>query len=286
MARKRVTVEQWITEALSDQEKGAKCNAIALVYLKAGGVGQEEITTKQNLDKGTINPRDLAQYFINKATGFSQDLPGISTFRLLAFYGQPEPQATFPFTVADGDLTGGGDTAFAKHEPTNTGLLGQLMKHNEQMSLVLMQLCTTVTVQSVQRESQLRQDVNEAQMIVRDVIMNMHKEQHESRMAQLRFARESEERQLVAKALPSLLNQLTGREIIPQNHADSELLDAIATKVKPEHLNLLVQMGILEQQQAALLAARFTRTLEEKEKQRQALLSAPAEDTADKPIES
>jgi hypothetical protein len=275
MARKRITIEQWISDALSDGEKGKPCSAFSLVHIK--GVGQEEVYTKQIT--APVQPKQLAEFFIDRATGFAQDLPGMQTFRMLAFYGSSEPQAALPFTVADGELTGGGESPFAKHEPTQAGLLGQLMKHNEQVMGMMLDLTKSLAVQSIAHEAEMRKEVNDAQMIVRDVIMNMRKEAHDMRMSELAFARSTEDRRLLGKALPTIINQLSGREVIPEAHADSELLDAIAAKIKPHMLQQLIALGILDTNEAALLTARFARATEERRKEIEALKTVPPEET-------
>jgi hypothetical protein len=274
MARKRITIEQWITDAMSDPDKGKPCSAFSLVHVK--GVGQEEIYTKQLTTP--VQPKQLAEFFIDRATGFAQDLPGIQTFRMLAFYGSTEPQAALPFTVVEGELTGGGESPFAKHEPTQAGLLGQLMKHNEQIMGMMLDLTKSLAVQSIAHEAEMRKEVNDAQMIVRDVIMNMRKEAHEMRMTELRFQQSMEDRRLIGKALPTILNQLTGREIVSESHADTELLDALAAKVKPAMLEQLVGLGILNSNEAALLAARFAKSTEERKKELEALKTVPPEE--------
>ena len=275
MARKRITIEQWISDTLSDGEKGKPCSAFSLVHIK--GVGQEEVYTKQIT--APVQPKQLAEFFIDRATGFAQDLPGMQTFRMLAFYGSSEPQAALPFTVADGELTGGGESPFAKHEPTQSGLLGQLMKHNEQVMGMMLDLTKSLAVQSIAHEAEMRKEVNDAQMIVRDVIMNMRKEAHDMRMSELAFARSTEDRRLLGKALPTIINQLSGREVIPEAHADSELLDAIAAKIKPHMLQQLIALGILDTNEAALLTARFVRATEERRKEIEALKTVPPEET-------
>lgn len=274
MARKRITIEQWITDALSDPDKGKACSAFSLVHIK--GVGQEEVYTKQITSP--IQPKQLAEFFIDRATGFAQDLPGLQTFRMLAFYGSSEPQAALPFTVAEGELTGGGESPFAKHEPTQVGLLGQLMKHNEQVMSMMLDLTKSLAVQSISHEAQMRQEVNEAQLIVRDVIMNMRKEAHEMKMAELKFQQSTEDRRLLGKALPSIINQLTGREIIAESHADSELLDAMAAKIKPGMIQQLEALNVIGSQEAALLTARFAKATEERRKELEAQKNVPPED--------
>jgi len=221
----------------------------------------------------------LAEFLIDRVSGFAQGLPGMQTCRILAFYGSSDPEAALPFTVADGELTGGGESPFAKHEPTQAGLLGQLMKHNEQVMGMMVDLTKSLAVQSIAHEAEMRKEVNDAQMIVRDVIMNMRKEAHEMRMSELAFARSTEDRRLLGKALPTIINQLSGREVIPEAHADSELLDAIAAKIKPHMLQQLIALGILDTNEAALLTARFARATEERRKEIEALKTVPPEET-------
>lgn len=279
MARKRVTVEQWITQALADTDKGGPCSGMSLVYIKQ--VGHEEIHTKQ-FSGQTQDASQLAQFFIDRATGYAQDLPGLQTFRLLAFYGKQEPQASFPFTVSDGELTAGGDIPWAKHEPTQAGLLGQLMKHNEQLVAMAISITQTTAVAAIQREEAMRKEVAEAQLIVRDVIFNMRKETHEMHMAQLQFQRSTQERQMLGKAIPSIINHLAGRDVMPEEMADTALIDAMAMKVKPEHLQQLAQFGVIPAEMLPLLAARFQKAHEKRQAEEQALRSLPPENSENK----
>lgn len=279
MAKKRVSIEDWLVEALSDPDKGGPCTAVSLVYIKPGSGNAEEIHTKQLKQGATHNSKSLSDFFMNKACGYAQDLPGIQTFKMLAFYnGSDQAKAALPFTVTDGEMTAGGDVPFSRHEPSEKGLLAQLMKHNESMASMLMQISQTVTVQAVLREQQLRGEVAEANVIIRDVIMNMTDKQNAHALAVLAYQRETGERKMLADALPMGINYLLGKEVIPAQYADSKILDAIAEKVKPEHLTLLVSMGILTQEQSTVLAARFAKTLEEKAKERALLKSIPGED--------
>lgn len=274
MARKRITVEQAIKDALSDGDKGKPCSAISLMFVK--GMGQEEIHTKQ-LGGEPQDASQLAQFFVSRATGYAQDLPGISNFKLLFFYGSNEPQASQPFTVVEGELTAGGDIPFSKHEPTPTGLLGQLMKHNEVIMSMQTDMVKGLTLAGLQREEQQRKEVMEAQMIVRDVIFNMKKEAHEARMAELTYQRETAERQMIGRALPSVLAQLTGRDITTQAHADTELIEALATKVSPDQIKQLMAMGVIPQEVGAIVIARFAKAVENQKQEAAALRSLPPE---------
>ena len=277
MSRRRVTVEQWIAEALADTDKGAPCSGIALVHQKAIGVGTDEIHTKE-IQGTTASSKQLAEFFINKACAYAQDLPGTQTFRLLAFYGKGEPQAAFPFTVFEGALTAGENVAASKHEPSTTGLLAQLMKHNENIMSMHQRMTEGFLGMLVTRDLKHQEEKAEMNLIMRDILLNLRKEDHAMALEQKKFQRESEERQMLGRALPSLLNVLSGREVIPESHADSQLVEALALKVEPQHLQMLGQMGIFDQNQLMILANRFKKIRDEHEARRAALATIPPED--------
>jgi hypothetical protein len=274
MARKRVTVKQWIEDALSDADKGKPCSALSLVLLK--GAGQEEIHTRDIT--GPQDTEKLATFFVNKATGYAQDLPGTQTFKLLAFYGQAEPQASFPFTVAEGSLTAGESASF---EASPQGLLAQLMKYNLEITKMNLQITQSIAVNSLQREQDMQRERNEMNVILRDMLLSMRNEEHAMRIKELEFARSTEERRMLGKAIPSIANFLTGRELIPEAYADSELIDALALQVNPEDLQMLASAGKIKPEVAALLAHRFSKAREENEKRKRIARALPPEEHND-----
>jgi hypothetical protein len=115
-------------------------------------------------------------------------------------------------------------------------------------------------------------------LVMRDILLNLRKEDQAAQMERLKYERESAERQMIGRALPSMMNYLTGREIVPESHADSQIIEALAMKVKPEQLQLLVASGICDQQTALLLAQRFAKVREEADKRAQAVRTAPPEE--------
>ncbi len=275
--KSRISIEDWIKDALGDPDKGAPCSGIALVHLKQG-VGTEEVHTKQ-ITGTTESVAQLAEFFQNKACYFAQDMTGVQSFKLLAFYGGTEPRASHTFTVFEGDMTGGEQIPWSKHEPTPQGLLAQLMKHNEFLSQDNRQ--ATQGMLSMLMGAFVEHGKEKAEMhgILRDVLLNLRKEEHTMRMEQLRYQRETDERAALAKLAPSFVNYLTGKEIITEAHADSQLIEGFALKAEPQHLQMMVGMGLVTQEQAMLLASRFTKIKEEHAKRQQALASVPPEDS-------
>ena len=275
--KSRITLEEWIKEALADPDKGAPCSGLALVHLKQG-LGTEEVHTKE-MSGTSISVAQLAEFFQNKACYFAQDMPGLQSFRLQAFYGSNEPKASHTFTVFEGNMTGGELVPWSKHEPTPQGLLAQLMKHNEALSGDMR--LTTQGMIGMLMQSFVEHNKEKAEMhgILRDVLLNLRKEEHAMRMEQLRFQRESEERQMLGRLAPSFVNYLTGKEVISENHADSQLIEQFALKVEPQHLQMMIGMGLVTNEQAMLLANRFTKIREEHTKRQQVLVTVPPEDS-------
>jgi hypothetical protein len=272
MSRKRITVEQWISAALADTDKGAECSGLCLMYLK--GIAQEEIHTKEL--KGPQNIKQLAEFFIDKACGYAQDLAGIHTFKLLAFYGKAEPQSAFPFTVSDGQLTVGDNSSYSKHEATPAGLLGLLMKHNENVMSMNLAMTTALVTDSMAT----RKELAEATMLVRDAVMSFAELGQRNQMAALAFQRETTERKMFADALPAMVNHLTGREIVPEGFALAKVLEGMAGRIGADDLQMLVSMGKVTPQEAQALAGHFAKVRDEQAKQAAIMKTLPSEELA------
>ncbi len=275
---KRITLEQWIQEACTDADKGKDCSLLQLVYLKPGGVGHEDVHSK--VIQGPQDFKSLGMFFTGKACVFAQDLPGMQSFKLLAYYGEQEPKASHTFTVFEGNVTAGDKAPWSKHEPTATGMQAQLMKHNETLMGQCVQLVQGLTAALLQRDMAHQQEKAEMTVILRDVLLNMKKEEREARMEQLRFQRETEERQMIGRAIPSMANYALGREVIPETYADSQIIESLALKITPDQLQMLQMSGMVTQEEMLLLTARFKKIRDEHDARRKALATAPPEDSA------
>lgn len=275
MAR-RITLEQWIKDACEDADKGAPLTALSLVFLK--GIGTEEVHTKEIT--GPQNFRQLAEFFTTKACNYSQDLAGTASFRLLGFYGgKTEPQATHTFTTYEGEVTAGDKAPWSKHDPTQQGLLAQLMKHNEQIMGNFTQVTQGMLGMLMKRDEEHQKEKVEMNIIMRDILLNLRKEEHTFKLEQLKYDRESTERQMIGRLAPSVLNYLTGRDVVPVSHADSQIIEALALKIQPQDLQLLVAMGKITNEEALLLAQRFTAVRDEQEKRKKLLQVLPPEES-------
>jgi hypothetical protein len=287
VAKRRTTVDQWIQTVITDTVEGRPCNAITCLHLKGMGGATEEIVTKP-LEGGPVNVKELADHFIGRAEGFSQELAGLQTFKLLAFYGTSEPHNPFHFTVSDGSLISRTEAMQTAHEPTPTGLLGQLMKHNEQLVQQNM-LLTSNNMQMAQSIigmclgpqgiiAQARQTELEAIGVVRDATLDMFKQRRELRMEELKAVQELQTRKAITDAIPHLVNRFTGREVFSETSNKAAIIDKLALKVTPEDLEFLVSMGKLSKEEALVLSAQFAAIVEEKRKELEVLKTVPSEE--------
>jgi|SRR5579872_3669819 len=267
--RKYKTLEVWIREALADGDKDGGCTALSVVY-KADGKTKEIHTVK--LQGKTWEPKTLSELFQGKCETFAQDLGGIQRFELLAFYSnRNEPEATHPFTIIDGEMQAGGAARNVKEDATQSGLLAQLMRHLERKddtTVALVQGFAATTLEReralIANEQSLRTEVNDAYALVRELIMMRKQDDHKMVMEQMRFQRETKDRELLFTKGPALINTIAEKEVFPQNTADTALIESIAESVKEEHLDMLEKMKILPAEIVGPLRIRFQQVAEKK----------------------
>lgn len=288
VAKRRQTVDIWVQSVIAEIIDGRQCSAVTCLHLKGVGGATEEVVTRP-LGEGPVNVKELADHLIGRAEGFAQELPGLQTFKLLAFYGTAEPHNPFHFTVSDGTVISRSEAMQSAHEPTPTGLLGQLMKHNEQLAQQCMQL-TQSNMQLAQGVigmclgpqgliAQSRQSELDAIEVVRDATLNMLKERNEARLQEVKAVQDLETRRTIMQAIPHMVNRWTGHEVFSETANDSAIIAKLAMKVSPQDLDMLVQMGKLSQEEALILSARFASIVESKKKELDALKTVPTEES-------
>lgn len=238
MARTRRTLEEWIREALTDGDKEAACSVLCLIHKL--GAHDREIHAKKIV--AGVSPSELAALFRGKAETYAQDLSGVQTFNLLAFYGKNEPEAFFPFLV-QGDVNTSGN---ATEPPTPAGEKAQGMRFAEQMvQMAYRQMNTVFEMQSrlitqmASREERLLRENHEAFEIVRDTVMRQVTESREHEIRQLEYTRQTEERRKWLSFAPPLINTILGREVFPQATVDTTIVEAVAENLTEEQIQQL-----------------------------------------------
>jgi hypothetical protein len=286
MSKRRQTVEQWVASVIGEVIDGKGCSAIALLHLKGVGGATEEVTTKPI--EGTINSKELADHFIGRAEGFSQDLPGLQTFKLIAFYGNNEPHNPFHFTTSDGTVMSRSETMMSAHEPTPTGLMGQLMKNNEFLArqnaeLVQnnMTMANGIVAMCFGPQGIVQQSIKsqlEAVEVVKDAMLDMSKQRRELVLEEHKAAQDLQTRKAIIDAVPMLVNRVTGHEVFDEKSNRAKLLEVFAMKISPQDLELLVSMGKITKEEALVISSQFAAIVEEKKKEADAIRKVPTEE--------
>lgn len=286
MAKKRQSVDQWVQSVISEKVDDKACSAIALMHLKGVGGATEEITTKPI--EGTIDVGEVANFLVGRAEGFSQDLPGLQTFKLIAFYGTNEPHNPFHFTTSDGNVTSRTEIMMSAHEPTPTGLLGQLMKHNEtlmsqnnQLVTANMTMANGVLAMCFGPQGVIQASIRaqlETVEIVKDVNLDMFKQRRELVLEEHKAASDLQTRRAIIDAIPHMVNRFTGHEVFDESTNRAKAFEALALKFTPKDIEFLVGIGKLSQEEGLILSAQCASIIEEKRKEAEALKTVPSED--------
>lgn len=292
MSKRRQTVEQWVTSVVADVIDGKGCTLIGLLHLKGVGGASEEVRSKPL--EGTVNTKELADHLIGSAEGFSQDLAGIQTFKLVAFYGTNEPHNPFHFTVSDGAVMARSESMMSAHEPTPAGLQGQLMKNNEFLSrqnadLVQqnMTMANNIVAMCFGPQGMVQQSIRaqlEAVEVVKDAMLDMSRERKQLVLEEHKAAQDLQIRKAVIDALPMITNRITGHEIFDEKANRAKMLELFAMKITPQDLEVLVSMGKLSKEEALVISSQFAAIVEEKKKESDALRKVPTEEGQSKAV--
>lgn len=275
MARSRQTLEQWIHEALTDEDKLKPCTALSLVH--RAGVREQEIHTT-HLGARQWSAQELARMFLGKAENYAAELPGAQQFNLLAFYGNnPQWEAIKPFMIQGMEELPG----MATEAPTKEGIVQQCMRHTEAMMQGFMKQTQVLTTsmnsmfeQVVRENVSLRKENQEATIIVRDAMLKLTGQRDDAAMKRLEYQRATEERAKWLSFGPAFVNTLLGREVFPQSTADSALIDTIAENLSEEDIQKLAATGVIKPEVWGPLASRMVQTLKRKREAREQAVEA------------
>jgi len=247
---KRKQMDKWIAEAIADPNYEAPLSQITLVHMR--GTVQSEIYTWKSstaASTGGADPKAIASLFHDKADTLSQDLPGLQTFNLLAFYGSAQPQGQYIFVVRpEADTQSSG---LMTEAPTEAGMRQQGMRHLEAGQAQIyrrQQAQDEFGIRMIQQQNmmieRLMTDRFDAVNVMTDMMMRVANNQHEMRMKELEMERGTQERQALMKLAPSLVNTIAGKEVFPQSSADTALIEQIAGVLTEEHIPKILELGL------------------------------------------
>jgi hypothetical protein len=114
----------------------------------------------------------------------------------------------------------------------------------------------------------LRLENMQAFMIVKDLMMKQVSENHAQRMEEMKYGRDSEERQKWLGLAPALANNVLGKNIFPQSTEDTSIVEAIANHFMTTGADVSTLASSLPPHLQAVLMSRLARFAEEKAKQK------------------
>lgn len=287
MPRGKQSLESWLIEAMTDEDKDATISAISLVHI-VGEHGSEREIHAVRFGTKVWKETDLAELFKGKAMSYCQDLPGSQLFCLNAYYGETkEPLARHPFRVSPSTELGGLG-ALTTEAPNETGVRQQSMRLTEALvqgafreRALLMDNILRSNELLARHNQRLIEEQQHMTESVRAMLLQQVTASHEMKLKEL----EQEQKTLLlskaSELLPSVLNSLSGKEIVPKESEDAALMRVIAAALKPEHVQLL--NSTLPPEVMGPLANRLAEILQEKEKReaeakRRLKLVSPEED--------
>ena len=267
MARGKQSLESWLVEAMTDEEKDGPISAISLVHV-IGGEGSEREVHAVRFGNKTWRETELAELFKHKASSYCQDIPGSQLFCLLAFYGKSlEPQARHPFRVSPPT-----DLGLSTEAPNETGVRQQQMRLTEALVQGAFRE-RALLMDNVLRSNELlarhnQRLIEEQQAMtenMRVLILQQVTNNHDLKMQEIEQQRKAELFKKAAELAPAFINSLTGREVIPKETADTALLKTLAGQLTPETVQKLA--AALPPELMGLLSSRLVEIRQEQENQ-------------------
>jgi hypothetical protein len=136
--------------------------------------------------------------------------------------------------------------------------LGMALRHQKEVND---QMLTMFKLVGEQNATLLKENID-AMTVVKEIMMTKATEDRESAMALEEYRRKTKERERMLQLAPALANQVFGREIFPQSTADTAIIESIADSL--DHDQLAKLASILKPEQAALLAPRIEKAINDK----------------------
>jgi hypothetical protein len=258
MADIEAKLENWVRRhALTDLE-GVPCSHFTLHHMGGNGkIGSEVVTVTSKGDDAGI--MDAVTELLDSASSDATGLGMIQTYVVFAYYGEAKKsKGRFPFKASPNDEAEPNEGTQLTEPPTTTGMVTQLMRHNENimrvsaasMSSVLTAMQTMIAKQATTIE-QLTGDRLETLDVMESLMSLKHDRDMESSRETAKIERN---KQLVDKLGPLVAivaNKVVGRPLLPSRAPQDLALGELFKTLKPEQLEKLA--GVLTQDQLMLI---------------------------------
>ncbi len=212
-----------------------------------------------------IEPRLVAEMFFGIAETHAEGLDEneIQRYTIQAYVtGSNEPFTNQSFRI---DV----DNGVSSLVPSEKGMTHQHMRLVEGMfkictlqSQALLEAQYRMIDRVMKQNEKLMEESADVMEIGKTFIMEKAADEQTKRMELMKSDRNTK---LLTKALdigPSLINQITGKEVFPQSKADTALIESFAESITEEQASKLI--AVLSPEQAGLLFSRFAEVLKKK----------------------
>lgn len=237
----RISHDKWIAEVVNELQDGAPCSSLSVSH-REGSLTKEIYSVIITKDT-KINPLEIAELFRRKAESHVQDLPGNQLFELQARYGgRSDCSVRLPFRISGSSEAMYGET----EPPTPEGKQMQYMRWGEFGHQFWAKQVTELVRIGIDRERVLSSSLEEANKENREIInllktalLEQASSQHQFKLEEMKFQRETMVYGELARYAPALLNTVTGRELIPQSSADSALVESMIEHLTPQQVEAM-----------------------------------------------
>lgn len=237
----RISHDKWIAEVVNELQDGAPCSSLSVSH-REGSLTKEIYSVIITKDT-KINPLEIAELFRRKAESHVQDLPGNQLFELQARYGgRSDCSVRLPFRISGSSEAMYGET----EPPTPEGKQMQSMRWGEFGHQFWAKQVTELVRIGIDRERVLSSSLEEANKENREIInllktalLEQASSQHQFKLEEMKFQRETMVYGELARYAPALLNTVTGRELIPQSSADSALVESMIEHLTPQQVEAM-----------------------------------------------
>lgn len=237
-----LTLKQWIAVQLTNNllnEQNDKLSVFSLMHIRNGM--QEEEVKSIPIGSKEWDPKELATVLDQIAATIATGIPGRQQFIIYAHF-QSGRREQFPFGKA-GEIEVGG---IGTEPPTGQGIVVQLMRHNEaimRISCVNTEQIFTKLLNSMEVMGSMTEKLLSENADVLDVLKQMVLErtvqEHSHKKELLEYERGTLYRQKLLAYAPAMLNQLAGRELIPQSTAESAVFEYLSETLTSEQIEKL-----------------------------------------------
>lgn len=267
----RQTLASWMHEVLATEDE--RCIGFSLVHYN--GNQQIELRAIRSGSK-PIDPKETASQLNRFAETHAAGIAGVQQYEIQAFFeGSDEPKARYPMRKA-GDVEVGG---IGTEGPTPTGLLSQLMRHNEALvrlhvqrdSEVTLMLERTISRLATQNE-RLQAESLDAITFAKQMMLDTTEIEFKRMRAMDNFQTIKQLKQKALELAPAAINLLAGKDVIPQGVADESIFNMLAETLTEEQAMALA--NVLTPEQLTPIAMRLQRAQQLKNQQAEAQVKA------------